>query len=133
MISETQKRIDREQYNRLTDKIIGIAINVHKQLGPGFVERIYQKALVHEFNNNKINFEYEKQIKVKYKNIELGLQQIDFLIDDKVIVETKSVFEINDINVAQILSYLKTYERGVGLILNFAKPRLEIKRVVNNF
>ena len=122
-----------EDLNKITDKIIGLAIEVHKNLGPGFVERIYEQALKYEFERNGINFESQKQIKVKYKNIELGVQQIDFLIDVEIILELKVANEINDMHIAQLLSYLKTVKRRLGLILNFAKPALEIKRVINGF
>ena len=134
--AETQKKTKfrtREDLNRLTDKIIGIAIEVHKVIGPGFVERVYEQALEQEFIQNKIDFESQKQIKVKYKDRQLGLQQVDFLIENDVVLEIKAISQINNIHVAQLISYLKTIERRLGLILNFAKDRLEIKRVVNKF
>lgn len=96
-----------EELNKITDRIIGIAIEVHKNLKPGFVERIYEKALKYEFEKSGICFESQKQIKVQYKDVELGFQQIDLLIEDEIIVETKVVNEINDIHIAQLLSYLK--------------------------
>ena len=80
-----------------------------------------------------MSFESQKQIKVQYKDVELGFQQIDFLIDDEIVVELKVVNEISDIHIAQLLSYLKTVKRRLGLILNFAKPTLEIKRVINGY
>lgn len=122
-----------DELNNITDKVIGIAIEVHKTLGSGFVERIYELALRYEFGNSDLGFELQKQIKVQYKNIELGFQQIDFLIENEIVVELKVVNEINDIHIAQLLSYLKTMNRRLGLVLNFAKPTLEIKRVVNGF
>lgn len=122
-----------EELNKVTDKIIGIAIEVHKNLGPGFVERIYEQALRYEFGRSRLSFESQRQIKVQYKNIELGFQQIDFLIDNEIVLELKVVNEISDIHIAQLLSYLKTIKRRLGLILNFAKPTLEIKRVINGF
>ena len=119
------------QYSDLTDKIIKIAIDIHKTLGPGFVEKIYQRALYLEFKNNKLKFEREKKISVSYKGINLGYEKVDFDLEEKVIVEIKAVSEINEIHIAQLLSYLKTTHHKVGLILNFARPTLEIKRVVN--
>ena len=113
-----------------TDKIISLAINVHKKLGPGFIERIYEKALEHELEENKINFVRQKQIKVKYDNVLLGNQKLDFLINNEIIVELKAVSEISEIHLAQMISYLKAASIKVGLILNFAKNRLNIKRVV---
>ncbi|HBU08280.1 MAG: hypothetical protein A2Y42_00425 [Omnitrophica WOR_2 bacterium GWB2_45_9] len=134
--AEAQREIKlktREDLNKLTDKIIGIAIEVHKAIGPGFVERIYDQALRQEFINCKINFESQKQIKVNYKDVELGLQQIDFLIEGELILEIKAVSRINSAHAAQLISYLKTIKVRVGLILNFSRDKLEIKRVVNKF
>lgn len=118
-------------YGELTDKIIELAIKVHKKLGPGFIERIYEKALAYELGRQSIKFVSQAIISVHYEEIDLGDQIADMIVDNKVIVELKSVSEINEIHLAQILSYLKTTDKKVGLILNFAKPKLEIKRVMN--
>lgn len=117
----------------MTDKIIGTAIEIHKSLGPGFVERIYERALMQELNQRNMKFENQKQVYVVYKGSQLGMQRIDFLIEEEIIVELKAVSEINGIHMAQILSYLKAMDKRVGLILNFAKGTLDIKRVVNKF
>ena len=117
-------------YSASTSRIINLAIKIHKELGLGFIERIYEKALNHELIKNKIDFEKQKIIKVRYDNILLGDQRIDFLIEDKIVVELKAVSEINEIHISQMLSYLKTMSKKVGLILNFAKNKLDIKRVV---
>lgn len=119
------------RYSELTERIIKIAINVHKSLGPGFVEKIYQRALYLEFKNNRLKFNREKKIDVIYKKVNLGYEQIDFDIEEKVLIEVKAVSEINAIHISQLLSYLKAAKRNIGLILNFAKPTLDIKRVVN--
>lgn len=117
--------------SELTNKIIKIAIDVHKALGPGFVEKIYQRALYLEFRNNKLKFSREKKIIVQYKKINLGYETVDFDIENLVLVEIKAVSEINNIHRAQLLSYLKAANRKTGLILNFARPTLEIKRMAN--
>ncbi|MEW5758184.1 MAG: GxxExxY protein [Candidatus Omnitrophota bacterium] len=124
--------MDKQQLDELSNKVIGIAIEVHKHLGPGFVEKIYQTALAYEFDKLNIRHNKEKEIQVKYKELYIGSQRIDFLIGDLIILELKCVSEINDIHLAQTISYLKAVDVKLGLILNFAKPRLEIKRVVNN-
>ena len=124
--------MDREQLNKLTEKIIGLAIKVHKKLDPGFVERIYEKALAYEFKKANINFREQVDIKVKYEDIELGYQRVDFIVEE-VIVELKSVSEISEIHEAQLLSYLKATNKKVGLILNFAKKKLDIKRMVYGY
>jgi len=122
-----------KELNKITEKIIGAAFDVHNNLGPGFIERIYEKALLYEFINSGMHFESQKQIKVKYKSVELGLQQVDFLVENEVIVEVKAVAQLNDIHTAQILSYLKTMDKKLGLLLNFATSSLGIKRVVNKY
>jgi GxxExxY protein len=121
-----------EQINDLSNKIIGLAIKVHKALGPGFVEKIYGKALVHEFRNNGIKFSQEKLIKIKYDGLLLGEHRLDFLIEEEIILEIKAVYEINNFHMAQTLSYLKAADKKLGLILNFSRSKLEIKRVVFN-
>lgn len=124
--------MERDQLDRLTQKIIGLAIDVHKRLGPGFIEKIYEKALACELRRAGIKFYEQADIKVKYKNLDLGCQRVDFMMDG-VILELKSVSEINEIHEAQMLSYLKTADKRVGLILNFAKKKLDIKRMVNHY
>ena len=118
-------------YEDLTDKIINLAIKVHKKLGPGFVEKVYEKALAYEFERNNLEFIRQKVIKVKYDDMCLGNQRIDFLIEDKVVVDLKAAVTIIDLYIAQVLSYLKTMDRRVGLLLNFSRPTLQIKRVIN--
>ena len=118
-------------YGELTDKIIELAVKVHKKLGSGFIERIYEKALVYELGKQGIKFISQAIISVSYEEINLGDQIVDLIVEDKIIIELKSVSEINEIHLAQILSYLKTTEKKVGLILNFAKQKLEIRRVMN--
>lgn len=108
-----------EQINELSNKIIGFAIKVHKALGPGFVEKVYVKALIFELEKNKIKFTQEKSIKVKYENLLLGQHRLDFLIEDEIILEIKAVYEINNFHMAQMLSYLKAADKKLGLILNF--------------
>lgn len=126
--------MSREKLNKLTDRIIGISIDAHKFLGPGFIEKVYEKALAIEFKENKIRYSRQKEIEVKYRNnMLLGKQRVDFIVEDEVILELKAVSAIMDLHKAQMLSYLKTMDKRVGLILNFARPTLDIKRVVNNF
>ena len=125
--------LTREELNRVTDKIIGLAIGIHKVLGPGFAERIYEKALLYEFAKNGLQYAEQKVISIKYKDIMLGDHRVDFLVEDEAIVELKTVSGINEIHEAQILSYLKAANKRVGLILNFARATLEIKRVVYKF
>lgn len=116
----------------VTEKIIAAAIEVHQHLGPAYHESIYQRALAHEFRLQQISFEREKEISLSYKGQAVGKYRLDFLVDDKVIVELKAVSALSDVHLAQMLSYLSATGKKVGLIINFAETRLVdgIKRVV---
>ncbi|MDI6739404.1 MAG: GxxExxY protein [Candidatus Edwardsbacteria bacterium] len=115
----------------LTDRIIGAAIEVHKILGPGFLESIYQKALEIEMKNQGLTAEAEKEIEVYFKKTRVGLHRLDLLVENQIIVELKAVKEFDESNMAQVLSYLKATGCKVGLLFNFAKATLKIKRIVN--
>lgn len=122
--------------NELTEKIIGAAIKVHRTLGPGFLESVYQAALAYELERANIPFEKEKSLPVPYEDIilEVGFR-CDFLVDNRVIIECKSVKEFAPIDHAQILNYLKISDLQIGLLINFNVLKLTsgIKRIVNNF
>lgn len=117
-------------YSDITDKIIKSAIKVHKTLGPGLVEKLYQRALKIELTDNKVKAERERRIEMQYSSKNIGFDKIDLDVEHKVLVELKAVSELNEIHIAQMLSYLKSSNRRVGLLLNFAKMKLEIKRVI---
>lgn len=121
----------KHDFEALSEKIIGAAIKVHKELGPGFIENIYEEALKIELSRNHINFETQKEVKIKYDDIEIGTHRLDMIVENQIIVELKAVRELADVHFAQLRSYLKATELNVGLLLNFAKPTLEIKRIVN--
>lgn len=123
----------RNALNRLTEKVIGVAIKVHKKLGPGFMERLYEQALAHELSKEGLSVSRQKTLPVHYEGVALGNQRVDLLVGDEVIVEVKAVSEMTTLHEAQLLSYLRATDKRVGLILNFAKERLEIKRKVNRF
>ena len=125
--------IDRDRLNKLSNKIIGIGIKVHKELGPGFLESIYEKAMAYEFNKEGLEFKQQAIIKVNYEKLQLGSQRVDFIVNNEIILELKTISEIMELHQAQLLSYLKTVNKRLGLVLNFGKKKLEIKRVVNNF
>jgi len=127
------QRLAREELNELSKEIIGLAIKVHRTLGPGFTEKIYEKALIYELRQSGKKVSNQSTVKVKYGPLELGNQRVDLIIEGKIIVELKSVSELNEIHKAQLISYLKTADGRLGLILNFAKKRLEVKRIVNKF
>jgi len=118
-----------EELNVLTEQVIGAGIEVHKALGPGFTERIYAKALQHELKARKVSFATEQTIRVKYKEHALGQHRLDLMVADTLVVELKAVYEVNNFHIAQMLSYLKASGKKLGLILNFSRSRLEVKRV----
>jgi len=124
------------ELNELTDKIIGAAIKVHRTLGPGFLESVYQAALAYELKKAYMPFEKEKTLPVPYEDIflEVGFR-CDFLVDKRVIVECKSVKEVTPLDHAQLLNYLKITDLQLGLLINFNVRILKsgIKRIVNNY
>ena len=121
----------KHNFEELSKKIIGAAIEVHRALGPGFLESIYEQALKVELVEHDIHYDSQKDIKIKYLGVEVGLHRLDLLIENQIIIELKAVKELTDIHFAQLRSYLKATGLKVGLLFNFAKPTLEIKRVVN--
>jgi len=120
------------EFKELTEKIIGSAINVHKELGSGFNERIYELALAEELKQNKIRFECQKAVDVYYRQRKIGYQKLDMLIENTVVVELKTVDHLENVYLSQMISYLKATKKKIGLVLNFATPTLEIKRVINS-
>ncbi|MBN2122760.1 MAG: GxxExxY protein [Deltaproteobacteria bacterium] len=123
--------IDGHPFEDLSGKVIGAAIEVHSALGPGFLESIYEEALKVELDEHQIKFESQKEIKVEYLGVEVGTHRLDLVVEKEIILELKAVKELMDIHFAQLRSYLKATGIKVGLLLNFSKPTLEIRRVVN--
>ena len=126
---------DREDMNKndLTRKVIGFAIEVHKELGPGLLENAYQKCLAFELREAGIHFEMEKEIPVSYKGMNLDCSyRIDLLIENQLIVELKSVTELLPVHEAQLLTYMKLAKIKTGLLINFNEALLKngIKRFV---
>ena len=101
-------------YQDLTGQVIGIAIKVHKSLGPGFVEKVYQRAIIQELKNQKIPYEIEKVIIIKYKGAKVGQQRLDLVVDDKVIIEVKATDNMPSISENAYLS-LKNYNKSFKL------------------
>jgi len=127
----TDKKSEQKyKHQELTGKIISCAFEVQNNIGCGFLEKVYQRALVYEFQAKDLKVEIEKPIKIAYKGQNIGTYIADFIIEDNVIVEIKTVEFLTKVHTAQVLNYLKASGYEVGLILNFARPRLEYKRVV---
>lgn len=123
--------MEKNKFEGITNKIIGAAIKVHKELKSGFSENIYQRALRIELRKQGLEVETEKEIKIYYDAEKVGSQRLDLVINKSVIVELKVVKGLEDIHKSQLLSYLKASGLKIGLLFNFAKPVLEIKRLVN--
>jgi GxxExxY protein len=121
-----------EELNSITDKIIKIAIEVHRTLGPGLLESIYEKAMCHELATDGINFANQVVIPILYKGTNLGDHRLDLLVENEVIVELKAVDRVDPVFKAQVLSYLKLTGRKLGLLINFNVPILkdEVQRVI---
>lgn len=122
-----------EEDEELARKIIGAAIEVHRALGPGFLESIYRRALCHELALSGIPFVYEHEILVPYKGIQIPGQRLDILVGGRVILELKTVDEFAPIHQAQLISYLKATRLRLGLLINFKAQMLKeggIKRLV---
>ena len=112
--------------------IIGAAIDVHKILGRGFVEAVYHNALCIELHDRGIEFDKEVDIPVIYRDVEVGLHRLDILIPDQLVVELKAVKTVERVHMMFVRSYLRATGLADGLILNFSKPILEIRRVGGN-
>ena len=118
-------------YKEESYQIIGACFEVHKELGNGFLEAVYQEALEIELTNQKIPFEREKTLSIFYKGIKLQKKYVpDFICYDKIIVEIKALSQLNSDNESQILNYLKTTGFKVGILVNFGESSLKYKRFV---
>jgi GxxExxY protein len=117
--------------DELTEKIIGAAIEVHRILGPGLLESIYEEALCHEFQLRGIRCERQKEVDVIYKGHVIKGQKLDILVEDEVVLELKAVAKLPDVATAQTLSYLKSTGLKRALLINFSQSRLVdgIKRI----
>ena len=118
------------ELEELTGSIIGAAIAVHKELGPGFLETIYENALAVELSHRGIVFEKQQIVPVFYKGTQVGEHRLDFLVEGKIVVELKAMKELEDIHCAQVRSYLKATHLKHGLLMNFATMPLTTKRVI---
>jgi GxxExxY protein len=114
----------------LTQDIIGAAFDVHNALDCGLLEKVYENALAHELSLRKHVVTPQKEFTVTYKDKEVGVYYADLMVDDKVIVEVKSVSVLENIHRAQTLNYLRVSGIRVGLLLNFARPKLKFERLV---
>jgi len=118
-------------YKEDTHSIIGAALEVHKTLGHGFLEPVYQEALAYEFDFSDIPYVKESPLRIHYKDIILGKSYIaDFVCYDKIIVECKAVERLLPEHESQVLNYLNATGYRLGLLINFGSPKIEIKRII---
>jgi GxxExxY protein len=125
MINEQYK------YSELTSKIIGCAMEVHKRLGNGFQEVIYQRALEIEMRLVGIEFQREFEMPIFYRETKIGTRRVDFLVEGVVSVELKAIIKLEDVHFAQAINYLEAYNLEVGLLLNFGETSLNFKWLTN--
>jgi GxxExxY protein len=119
------------KHEDITHKIIGCAMRVHTILGNGFQEIIYQRALEIEMGLAGILFEKEKEMKIFYRELEIGKRRVDFFVENLIMVELKAIIELDDVHLAQGLNYLEAYNAEIGLLINFGSKSLSYKRLLN--
>ena len=114
----------------LSDKVIGCAQNVSRELGAGFFEKVYEKALCVEFEKAGLDYECQKPVLVKYKEITVGEFIADIVVEGQLLLELKALSALCHEHEAQLMNYLKATRLSVGLLLNFGRPKLGIKRMI---
>lgn len=124
--AETMELIEAE----LSERIIGCCIRVHRELGPGFLEKVYEEAVAVELGLSGLAFERQKPVVITYADQPVGEHRLDFVVDARVVLELKACKEIEDIHLATARSYLKATRNKLALVVNFARPKVEIRRVV---
>lgn len=120
------------KHSALTGKIIGCALEVHKILGNGFQERIYQRALAIEMSIQGLSFAEEFEMTILYKNEYAGKRRVDFLVEGEISVEIKAIRMLEDTDLCQGINYLEAYNLEIGLLINFGTKRLEYRRLINS-
>jgi GxxExxY protein len=120
------------KYEDLTYKIIGCAMEVHKHLGNGFQEVVYQRALAIEMQMQGIEFSREHEMPLQYKGFDIGTRRVDFFVENIIMVEIKALINLEDVHLAQAMNYVEAYNLEIGLLINFGAKSLQHKRVHNN-
>jgi GxxExxY protein len=119
------------KHSELTSKIIGRAMNVHRELGNGFQEVIYQRCLAIELDKAGLKYLREAEMPIHYKGEDVGSRRADFLVEDKILVELKAITALEKVHFAQIVNYLEAYKLEIGLLINFGTEKLTFKRFIN--
>lgn len=124
-------KIQDSSINDLTHKIIGCAMQVHRTIGNGFQEVIYQRALSIEFDFQNLEYVREMEMEIFYRDTPIGLRRVDFFVENKVMVEIKAVEQLGPVHKAQAINYCEAYKIADGLLINFGSKSLDFKRVYN--
>lgn len=123
--------MNKDDINKLTHKIIGCAMEVHNQMGNGFQEVVYQRALAIEFSIQDLSFARELEMPLEYKGESVGSRRVDFFVEDKIMVEIKAIEKLEGVHKAQAINYCEAYNIADGLLMNFGAERLQYHRVFN--
>jgi GxxExxY protein len=121
---------EKYKHQDLTRRIIGAAMEVHRHLGNGFQEVVYQRALAIELKIQNIEFVREMEMPLSYKGHDIGTRRVDFFIEGKIMLEMKAVAQLEDVHLAQAINYLEAYGMEIGLLINFGNTSLQFKRVM---
>src|SRR2546423_10959149 len=132
-MKEMNAEAEKQRLNELSSKIIGLCIEIHRELGPGLLESAYEECLAYELSKAGLQFERQRALPVRYKEVQLDCgYRLDFVVEKSLIIELKAVTESHPIHEAQVLTYLKLDKKSLGLVINFNVPTLTkgVKRVV---
>jgi GxxExxY protein len=120
------------KYEEITKRIIAASMKVHTELGNGFQEVIYQRALEIEMPFENLSFQREMEMPIYYRDMQIGTRRVDFFVEEKIMVELKAIIKLEDVHLAQAMNYLEAYKIEIGLLINFGSKSMEFKRVHNN-
>lgn len=123
---------EKYKYSELTGKIIGCSMEVHKILGNGFQEVVYQRALEEEFSLQGVSAFREFEMMIFYKEKIVGTRRVDFFVSDAISLEIKALTKLEDVHLAQAINYLEAYNLEIGMLINFGAKSLEYKRLINS-
>ena len=121
----------RLKFPEITRRIIGCAMAVHSELGNGFQEVVYQRALMVEMEREGLSFSREHEVPIWFKGVQVGTRRVDFFVEEVVLVELKAVSVLEDVHISQVLNYLEAFELEVGLLINFGRRSLDFRRLRN--
>lgn len=120
-----------DSFDEITYKINGCAMKVHRTLGNGFQEVIYQRCLAIELERAGLGFEREKEQDIYYEGIHVGTRRADFIVEDEIVVELKALIGLEDVHLAQAKNYVVAYDKPLGLLINFGARSLQFKKIYN--